>query len=189
MNNAIKERNRITLASLELARDKNFHKIHPEERMKLITQVLAIGEEIADWVASECGTRDPRKIAEIVGVKVLGGNRGRAQKSEYRKKEKEIIIFHDTLKRLTAEVTVPDLSERILRFLIAHELFHHLEETRIGAIYKRFKFPKRPWGSFYIKGLSEVAAQAFTARLLGLEFSPQVFDYLTYILFTADFKN
>jgi len=31
--------------------------------------------------------------------------------------------------------------------------------------------------------LSDVAARAFTQSLLGLEISPQVFDYLTYIVY------
>ena len=189
MIKAIKERNKISLAALELAHDNNFHKIPAEDRIKLITEVLSIGEEIADWATAEYNTSDPRKLAEYLGVKIIGEDFGQMRKTEYRKKQKEIIIFHDTLKRLTSEITVPDLSERILRFLIAHELFHHLEETKIGYVYKRFKFRGKLWTHYYIKGLSEVAAQAFTQKLLALEFSPHVFDYLTYILFTSDFKH
>ena len=189
MIDAIKERNRISLAALELMRDKNFHKISPDERLNLIAECLKIGEEVADWIVAEFGETDPRKIAEKLGAKIFGVESGERKKSEYRKKEKEIIIFRDTLKRLTSEITVPDLSERILRFLVAHELFHHIENVKIGPVYKRFKFPGKFGFSFYIKGLSEVAAQAFTQKLLSIEFSPQVFDYLTYILFTSDFKE
>jgi hypothetical protein len=36
-----------------------------------------------------------------------------------------------------------------------------------------------------IKGLSDVAAQAFTQTLLGLEVSPQVFDYLVLTSFSG----
>lgn len=189
MTQAIKERNRITLAALELAHDKNFHNMSPEERLKLISDVLTIGEEVAENIISEFGTDDPRKIAEIMGVKILGSDSGNLKKTEYRKKEKQIVIFHDTLKRITSEITAPELSDRILRLLIAHELFHHIEEVKIGPVYKRFKFKGKLWFSYYIKGLSDVAAQAFTQKLLNLEISPQIFDYLTYIMFTSDFKN
>ena len=189
MNKALKERNRIALATLELAKDKIFHSIPVEERLRLIEEVLSIGDEVAKWVAAEYKTSDPRKIAEALGVKVFGADYGELKKSEYRPKKKEIIIFRDALSRLIKGVTVPHLSERILRFLVAHELFHHLEEVKIGLVYKRFKFPGRFGMKTYIKGLSEVAAQAFTQTLLGLEFSPQVFDYLTYIFFTSDFKS
>lgn len=189
MTEAIKERNKLTLAMLELAPDKVFMSLIPEARMKLVEEALSVGEEIANSIISECGTDDPRKIAEMYGVKVVGEERGNLKKTEYRKKEKEIVIFRDSLDRMAAEITVPHLSERILRFLIAHELFHHLEETKLGYIYKRFKFKGFLWSSKYIKGLSDVAAQAFTQKLLSLEFSPHVFDYLTYILYTSDFKH
>jgi len=186
---AIKDRNRISLAALELAKDKNFLRIPEQDRIKLILEALSIGEEIADSISKEYQTSDPRKIAELMGIKISGGESGSFKKSEYRKKEKEIVIFRDTLERLTSEITVPELSERILRFLIAHELFHHIEETQMVPIYKRFKFKGKLWFKFYIKGLSEVAAQAFIQKLLDLEFSPYVFDYLTYILFTSNFKG
>ncbi|MBI5700948.1 hypothetical protein HZC34_03750 [Candidatus Saganbacteria bacterium] len=189
MTKAIKERNRITLAAIELARDKNFHNIPHNERMHLISEVLALGENIANGISKEFGTSDPRKIADLMGVKISGDEAGNLKKSEYRKKEKQIVIFHDTLRRITSEITVPELSDRILRCLIAHELFHHIEEVKVGSIYKRFKFKGKLWFNYYIKGLSDVAAQAFTQKLLGLEFSPLVFDYLTYIMFTSDFKN
>jgi hypothetical protein len=86
------------------------------------------------------------------------------------------------------EVKSSQLSENLLKFIVAHELFHHLEVNRLGEIYKRFKFRVWELGPYvkedYIKGLSEVAAQAFTHSLLKLEISPQNFDYLTYILYT-----
>lgn len=185
---AIKERNRLTLAALELAKDKNFHLITADERVRVMKEALKIGDEVASWAVAEFGTADPRKIAEKVGAKIFGRDKGQLKASEYRKEAREIVIFRDTLDKLTKEVTQPDLSERLLRLLIAHELFHHLEETRIGPVYKRFKFPGKWWTSFYIKGLSEVAAQSFTQALLEIEISPPIFDYLTYILYTSAFK-
>ena len=93
MTNAIKERNRISLAALELARDKNFLKIPSEERIRLISDVLSIGEEIADWASAEFGTTDPRKLAEFLGVKIFGEDKGNLKKSEYRKKQKERLLM------------------------------------------------------------------------------------------------
>jgi hypothetical protein len=72
---------------------------------------------------------------------------------------------------------------------VAHQLFHHLEVNRVGEVYKRYKFPVFKIGPYVrekqIKRLSNVAAQAFTQSLIGLEISPQIFDYLAYVLFTA----
>ena len=190
-NKAIGERNQVALAYIELARDKTFQKLSEEQKFKLVKEVLDIGTEVADWVLSEYGINDPRKIAAKMGVKVFGEEqrgRGRVKGSEYRKEKKEIVIYRNFHERLLREVRSRELSEHLLKFIVAHELFHHLEVNRIGEVYKRFKFPVWKIGPYvkegYVMGLSDVAAQAFTQRILGLEILPETFDYLTYILYT-----
>jgi hypothetical protein len=182
------ERNRIALAFMELANDKTFNKLSEDQKLKLVREVIAIGDEVASWVMAEYGSKDPRKIAAKLGVKVFGEDRGRAKGSEYRKENKEIIIYRDFHEKLLREVKSTELSEHLLKFLVAHELFRHLELSRIGEIYKRYKFESWRFGPYvkevYIKGLSDVAARTFTHSLLGLEISPQVFDYLAYGLYT-----
>ena len=186
MSEAIKDRNRLALAALELAKDKNYLKLSEAERARLIKNSLEVGEEVAVWVRGEYGTSDPRELAEKVGLKILGAQRGGARYTEYRKNEKEIVIFREAFDHLTKQVTLPDLSERIMRILIAHELFHHLEETKIGPVYKRFEYKGPWWSKWYVKSASEVAAQSFVQTILGIEISPQVFDYLIYMLFTSE---
>ena len=185
---AIGERNRIALAYMELAKDGLFRKLSEEQKLKLVREVLSIGDEVAGWVVAESGINDPRKIASKLGVRVFGGDRGPARGAEYRKEKKEIVVFRDFHEKLLREVKSPELSEHLLKFVVAHQLFHHLEMNRIGEVYKRYKFEKWRLGPFaregHIRGLSDVAAQAFTQTLLGLEILPNVFDYLTYILYT-----
>jgi hypothetical protein len=185
---ALGERNRIALAFLELARDKTFQKLPEEKKMELVKEVLAIGDEVASWVPAEFGTGDPRKIAAKMGVKVFGEDRSGKKGSEYRQEKKEIIVYRSFHEKLMREVQSPELSENLLKYMVAHELFHHLEINRLGEIYKRYKFPVWKLGSYtrekYVKGLSNVAAQAFTQSLLKIDISPQIFDYLSYILYT-----
>ena len=185
---AIGERNRLALAYMELAKDKIFQKLPEEQKAQLIKEVLAIGDEVASWIKAEYATNDPRKIAQKLGVKVFGADRGKAKRSEYRQEKKEIIVYRDFHEKLLREVKSTELSENLLKFVVAHELFHHLELSRIGEVYKRYKFETWRFGPYaregYIIGLSDVAAQAFTHALLGIEISPQIFDYLTYILYT-----
>lgn len=185
---AIVERNRIALAYLELARDKIFQKLAEEEKNKLVKEVLAIGDEAAGWVSTEYGTDDPRKIAVKMGLRIFGEEKKSLRRSEYRREKKEIAISRKFHEKLLREVQSKELLERLLKLVVAHELFHHLEAERIGEVYRRYKFKVWKFGPFmrekYIEGLSDVAAQAFTQTLLGLEISPQVFDYLTYILYT-----
>ncbi|OGC07890.1 hypothetical protein A3F86_03100 [candidate division WOR-1 bacterium RIFCSPLOWO2_12_FULL_45_9] len=185
---AIGERNRITLAYMELARDKTFQRLSEEQKLHTVREVLSIGDEVAGWVLAEYDTNDPRKIASKLGVRVFGEDRGKKKGAEYRKGKNEIVVYRDFHEKLVREIKSAELSDHILKFMVAHELFHYLEISRVGQIYKRFKFNGWRLGPYkkdrYIKGLSDVAAQAFTLSLLGLEISPQVFDYLTYILYT-----
>jgi len=186
--NAIIERNRIALAYLELAKDKVFKKMDQEAKLKLIKEVLAIGDETARQMFEEYAIRDPRKIAVKLGIKVFGEEKAGQPRSEYRPGRKEIVVSRKFHEKLLREVESAELSEHLLKFVVAHELFHHLELERIGEVYRRYKFKSWKLGPYtrehLIKGLSNVAAQAFTQTLLGLEISPQVFDYLTYVLYT-----
>jgi len=184
----IGDRNRLILAYMELVKDKLFKKLDENRKMNLVQEVLAVGDDIATGVVDEFGTRDPRKIAAKLGVRVFGEDQGRHRRAEYRDAKKEIVIYREFHEKLLREVHSKELSEHLLKFIVAHELFSYLELNRVGEIYKRYKFEAWKIGPLrrqkFIKGLSRVAAQAFTQSLLGLEVSPQVFDYLTYILFT-----
>ncbi|MBN3033357.1 MAG: hypothetical protein JW873_04610 [Candidatus Saganbacteria bacterium] len=186
---AIAERNRIALAYLELARDQVFQRLSEEEKIGLIKAAQAIGDETAGWVAKEYGASDPRKIAVKMGLRVFGEDKRGGDSSEYRRGKKEIVVSRKFHAKLLREVQSAELSERLLKLVVAQQLFHHLEAERIGAVYERFKFKVWRFGPFSrektINGLSNVAAQAFTQTLLGLDVSPQVFDYLVMASFPA----
>jgi hypothetical protein len=186
---ALGERNRLALAYLELAKDKTFQHLSEEEKLSLIKEVIAVGDEVARVIMAEHGTNDPRKIATRLGVRVVGEDCGKARGSEYHKERKEIIVYRDYHEKLLREIRSTELADHLLKFVVAHQLFHHLEVNRVGEVYKRYKFPVFKIGPYVrekqIKRLSNVAAQAFTQSLIGLEISPQIFDYLAYVLFTA----
>ncbi|MCU0641864.1 MAG: hypothetical protein MUC35_07305 [Candidatus Margulisbacteria bacterium] len=181
----ITARNRLALAYLLLANDKVFTRLPADEKNSLLKEVLNLGEEAADTVKREYGTDDPRKIAVSMGLKVFGEEHRKLKRSEYRRDKKEIVISRKFHEKLLREVESKELSDRLLKLVVAHELFHHLEAERLGEIWRRFKFKLWQLGPLVIerriKGLSEVAAQAFTQRLLGLELTPPVFDYLLSI--------
>ncbi|MFA6548712.1 MAG: hypothetical protein WCT39_02100 [Candidatus Margulisiibacteriota bacterium] len=176
----ISDRNRIALAYLELAEDRTFQKLPEAKKMELVKQALAIGDETAEQILKEHKTSDPRRIASNLGVKVLGGEKGKGAK--YQRNKKEITVYRNFHERLLREVKSAQLSEHLIKSLVAHELFHFLEHSQLGEVYKKFKFESWRIGPYarenYIKGLSDVAAQAFTQTLLGLQLSPQVFNYM-----------
>lgn len=184
-NKAITERNRLALAHLLLAGDRLFTRLPDDEKAVLLKEVMRIGDEAADWAKAEYGTDDPRKIAVKMGLKVFGEEHRKLKRSEYRRERKEIVISRKFHEKLLREVESRELSDRLLKLVVAHELFHHLEAERLGDVSRRFKFKLWQLGPLVIerriKGLSDVAAQSFTQRLLGLELTPPVFDYLLSI--------
>ncbi|OGC06302.1 hypothetical protein A2526_04195 [candidate division WOR-1 bacterium RIFOXYD2_FULL_36_8] len=185
----IEKRNLISFAMLLLAKDKMYLNLSVDKRLEVVFDVISLGYEIADWVLSEFGDSDPRKIALKLGANIVGIDSGNFKRSEYRFKEKEIIIYRDALDRLCSEIVIPELAPKMLGLLVSLELFHHLEKVKTGFIYKRYKFKRKFNFGFYIKSLSDIAAIAFAVKLLDIKFSPQVFNYLIYIMFMSDFKN
>lgn len=186
---AIVFRNRLMLAHLALAKDKIFQKLPEAEKNNIIKQVIKIGDEAAVWVAGEYGTSDPRKIAARMGLKIFGEEKKNIKASEYRRKEREIVISRKFHAKLLREIESRELSDRLLKIVVAQKLFHHLEHERLGEVYKRYKFIAWKIGPFVkekmVKALSEAAAGAFTQTLLKLEVTPQAFDYLLLTSFNA----
>ena len=190
---SLDNRNRVVMSYLSLSRDRRFLKLTEAQRVDLIGQVLDFGDSIAGEIRGEFGTNDPRVIVEDLGLKVVGEDKGirgnLLKRSEYRPGRKEIIIYRDSLNQLMNEVSAEDLSDRLIKLLIAHELFHHLEHVRLGSLQKKFRMLKWKFGpiSFHvqIRLVSEVAAHAFAETLLDIKQSPMVFDYLTYMFYSG----
>jgi len=192
-NISIGNRNRIALAYLCMARDKRFLKLTELERIKLIHGALSFGDSVAKGVENEFGTTEPREIARLMGLRVIGEDRGiqgtLLKRSEYRPKTKDIVIYRDSLNQMMREVAAEDLSDRLMKLLIAHELFHHLEHTRFGPTPERLKIHKWSLGPIEhvvkIRTAGEVSAHAFAETLLDIKQSPMVFDYFTYIFYSS----
>jgi len=194
---SLDERNRVVLAYLCLSRDRKFFKVSEAQRLKLIDSLFSFGAQVAEEVKKEFGTDDPRRIVEMMGLKVVGEDRGirgtLLKRSEYRPARKEIAIYRDSLNQLMKEVAAEDLSDKLIKLLLSHELFHHIEHTRRLSIPKMFKMTWFKLGplslNVKIAATSEVAAHAFAQALLNIEHSPMVFDYLTYIFYTSRAKG
>ena len=189
----LEERNRVLLAYMNLSKDKKFTRLSEEKRIKLIRFILSFADSCAGGIKEEFGTADPRRIVETMGLKVVGedgGIRGSlVRRSEYRPGTKEIVIYRDSLNQMMKEVKAEDLQDRLIKLLIAHELFHHLEKIKLPSVPKMFRVEKWRLGPMSlgvkIRGVREVAAHAFAEALLEIKHSPMVFDYLTYIFYSG----
>lgn len=189
--NTIEKRNRFVFSYIELMRDPVFLKLPFPERSRLIKETLVMAKEMAVWAKNEFKADDPRILANLLGLKVYGAEKGwrsgKPKKSEYLADKNEIIIYRDVLERLLSQIDEKSLSECLLRFLVAHQLYFHLEKTRFGDLSKKFRLPWIKIGSFevsrYVKRLSQMAAYAFACHLLEINFSPKVFNFLVDVFY------
>ena len=98
-----------------------------------------------------------------------------------------IHIYMDAVKKAGKFLAKPEISEiltdklDIANLLLAHELFHYVEEKHKKEIFTRTE-KVRLWslGPIHndsaVIALSEIAAMAFAGELTGLPYSPYVMD-------------
>jgi len=89
-------------------------------------KAVFIGENLAFEVYGKFGTRDPRRIAGILGIKIEMKDKGSIGElevfSSYNHRSKVITIYRDLLMTFSKKVGI----DNPLDFLLAHEIFHHL---------------------------------------------------------------
>ncbi|MGN0404475.1 MAG: hypothetical protein ACI4F1_04580 [Bariatricus sp.] len=164
-------------------------KFSEEQKEDYTAKANACGREWAEKMAEEYGTRDPRMLAEKMGMKVdapkvpVGG--GLVLFAQF-VEPNEITIFTDCVDKaakLEAECGCEIMKqEKLMNVLLAHELFHAVEEQHAKEIFTRtekVELWRKPFSNrSTISCLSEIAAMAFAAQLLGLTVSPYMLDVL-----------
>lgn len=164
-------------------------KFDREQKAEYTANAVTCGREWAESIAKKYGTRDPRELAKAMGMEVktpkvpVGG--GIVLFAQYVQPQ-EITIFTDCIDKaagLAIEAEC-ELLERdnLMNVLLAHELFHAVEEQNEKRIYTRtekVELWRKPFSNrSTIACLSEIAAMAFAAQLLGLDGLPYMLDVL-----------
>ena len=171
------------------SRDPLDGKFSREQKISYTKAAGGCGREWARRTAAEYGTRSPRELAGKMGLKVkrpdtpTGG--GQVIFAQFVRPD-EITVYMDCIRRasaLAAESGCRLLEEETLfDVLLAHELFHAVEERHDREIYTRtekVELWKKPFSNrSSIACLSEMAAMAFAGELLGLPCSPYMLDVL-----------
>lgn len=160
-----------------------------DEKMQYTSKANACGREWATKIAERYGTKNPKELAEKLGMKVktpkvpVGG--GLVLFAQFVEPD-EITIFTDCVDKavkLEKEYECGLLQrEKLTNTLLAHELFHAVEEQHAKEIYTRtekVELWRKPFSNkSTISCLSEIAAMAFAAELLNLQVSPYMLDVL-----------
>ena len=171
------------------AREPLERKFTSQEKDAYTVKANACGREWAKRISEKYGTEDPKILAGKMGMKVkmpkvpTGG--GVVLFAQYVQPD-EITIFTDCVDKAAAlekQCGCPLLKkERLLEILLAHELFHAVEEQYAGEIFTRtekIELWRKPFSNrSVISCLSEIAAMAFARQLSGLSVSPYMLDVL-----------
>jgi hypothetical protein len=175
-------RNKQTSAYQQLKKDLLFPKIPLAFQKEMLEFSLKKGEKAFYLVKEKYGV-EVLKICEKLNVKLFlesGKNKigNLIFLSRYEKNPPSIIIYEKSLRFLNK---FSEFSEcNILNIAIAHEIFHHLEETEIGKTYSNYKIKFWSIGNFsfnvYPTVLSEIAANNFSQLLNSIPFSPYIFN-------------
>lgn len=161
-----------------------------------IRKAETCGRETAERLtADDCV---PEKIAESLDVRIreettpAGG--GHVIFAQFEEPDR-ITIFTDCLERLNRLVETENLGDLFgevdfRNILLAHELFHAIEEAEKDSIYtqtEKIELWKKPFSNkSRILALSEIAAMAFAKTVCKIPFSPYVLDVLMIVSYDQD---
>lgn len=155
----------------------------------------ACGKDYAQRMIKQYGTNDPVQLARALKMNVsypeYPEKTDRVTFAEFRE-PRDICIYMDAVKRAkrslqedgALDVLTTNLD--VSRLLLAHELFHFVEESHKKDIYTRTEKiqlwkvgPVR--NTSVVIAFSEIAAMAFAKELIGLPYSPYLMDvFLVY---------
>jgi hypothetical protein len=177
---------------LMLQEDPVYAKIPDPLRDEAVVRAAAIGREAARGLPERVGTRDPKTIAETLGVPIVLSPDPHVfgtvvRTSTYTQRTRTITLYLgavDEMDRLLAGGLGDLLGvASVGPVYLAHELFHHLEEDSLGRAAERLKVITFKLGPIVLRSgigqMSEIAADAFAQALLGLRFAPRLLDFLT----------
>lgn len=174
-------------------------KFTSNERKALSKQAIECGKAQAREYRKKYPNYTIDQIAKAMGVKVtypdipdrgLGG--GQVLFARFINPNR-IEVFTDCTKKAYEAIKNYNLYNilqvyGVKEVLTAHELFHYIEEIKSKTIFTQTKtIDVRPFGIFHnhskILCLSEIAAMAFTKEILGLSYSPYIFDVMLVYLY------
>lgn len=170
-------------------------KFQDSDRQRLTLLSGVCGREYADKMISLYHTYDPVEMAEKMGLTVeypeLPSNLLRVLFAEYKPK-KHVYLYMDAVHKAEEALLLPGMKQimggalHIKNLLLAHEMFHHVEEVYAKEIFTRTEkvelwAPPLFHNRSGIFCLGEIAAMEFARSLNQLDYSPFILDvFLVY---------
>lgn len=194
----------IALAYLMLREDRLFDRIPVKEHYKIIEFCLQMGRKKAEEIGESSPSPGILDLLSDLGIKLVTkekyvipdmrfmGNHLKKEKdayieriycSEYLPRPATIVVYQNTVD-LAYEIFTGNgfaIDKNLIReIFIAHELYHHLEETNKCIIKSYPRVTIIGKGRWQIKVMintcSEIAAMAFAKEVLKAPFFPKIID-------------
>ena len=172
-------------------------KISDKQKKVLMNQAIECGKDFGQKVCGKYKTRDPDQLAEKMKIQVSSlsdDNLTFPLFAQYY--EPNQIQLNERLicqaEQLTADPEIAAvLSDgfEVLKLILAHEIFHHVEEQYKNQIFtQNEKIRLWSFGPFHndskILSLSEIGAMTFACEITKTSYSPYLIDVL--LLFEED---
>lgn len=165
-------------------------KVADDQKLRYIDQAIRCGRDEAQLLKSKYQTDNPFEIARQLGLNIstpdtpIGG--GHVIFAQYVEPD-EVTIFMDAVTKGQQLIERNRLSDQleqieISNLLLAHEIFHAIEYQKEATIFTRtekIELWKKPFSNRSgLICLGEIAGMAFAKELLGISYSPYLFDVL-----------
>ncbi|WP_409271807.1 hypothetical protein V1499_19490 [Neobacillus sp. SCS-31] len=172
------------------SRDPLNRKVADHEKQELIEKAIECGKQKAVQVRQNYPVHSVKEIAARMNTKVRledsYGTENYIMFACYNSPD-SITLFKDNIEHVNKLIHEHQLRSvlndvDVEELLIAHELFHFIEEHDADIFTNNTKLTLWKLGKFHYKSrlsaLSEIAAMQFAKDLLELDFNPFVFDVL-----------
>lgn len=181
-----------SLARLELRQDLLAEHLTADAEERLAHEALALGAAAARRLRTEYPDLPPSRIAESLGI-LLSASGGESSfleaRAEYHPGSRPVIALNEPLIEETARALMQYFvvdGGLVRETAIAHELFHHLEETQLGLLSHQLEqvtlYRLGPWRLRRpIQRLREVGAHSFARHLVQLPYLPNLWDHLLLV--------
>lgn len=182
------------MAMYLVGQDPLERKMEDDVKSQLVQQSIAVGKSEANLLRQQFPTATPREIIESLGLKLEHKDEENiATKTGvhyvllgYYESPDEIVVFDHTIGRMQrylegiehpvfSGISVKDI-------VLAHEIFHYIEEQKEDLFTNRFKVEVFSLGPFRkqstVLSAGEIAGMTFAKTLLNLPFEPEILNYI-----------
>ena len=187
-------------AEYAFSRDPLKGRFTPEQKKRWDKLANECGREYAKKMQQKYGTRDPHELAKRMGVTVekpdMPKDLGRVLFAEF-KVPNHVYLYMDAVHKAHATLSRPGMQKvmtsalDVERLLLAHELFHYVEEQYKREIFtktEKIDLPTIPpfKNRSTVRSLDELAGMAFARELNNLPYSPYLLDVMLMYGYSQD---